>query len=687
MRLETTIGILLALVAGSFSEDAPGPLVVPASQYFEGNDGPWSTFDVRVGTPEQYIRVLVSTASPHTLVPLAGDACSREVFGTVPPDCAVSRGNLYEVNDSSSWVNAGLYGINDNGVGLAANLGYDARVQFGLEHLGIGLNGPGFENKTVGLIAAPQPFYLSVIKETRRFMCTDLDNSGIFGLNSQPLNFTTLGNQSTPSFFTTLKDEKKIQSLSWSYTAGAKYRKSSPKPSASVSNSPSGLKQVYGQLIFSGYDTSRFKENAVSFTMAEDLTRDLVVSLHSVSYSGSNSATLLSTPIDIYIDSTDPNLWLPEEACDAFERAFGLTLDAKSGLYLVNDTHRNRLLGTNAEVSFRLSDVKPGGETVTIVFPYAAFDLTAKPPLVEEESRYFPLKRANNSGQYTLGRTFLQEAYLSVDYERKVFNVSACEWNQGAEENIVPITSKDSPNVGGGSSSSGSKLSGGTIAGIVIGSVLGGLLLIAAIAVFILRKRRKWIGTGFAVAAKKSEPAADESALKGPVFNDHSRHGSTPSSVPFSADDISGSRSRSTAEYARPASAAASDSAAAAAGTTVELDGDGTAVRPNTELDGHEIQTLPPVAENPKGVFELPGTEVAGAAVGSAAQRKGQDDARPPSAVGSLQSRDGSREGQNHSPPSPLTSTFDGNWGLERNSRADSLLVSPDHPTWRDGPF
>jgi len=48
--------------------------------------------------------------------------------------------------------------------------------------------------------------------------------SGIFGLNGQPVNFTVLGNHPSPSFFTTLKEQKKIPSLSWSYTAGAKYR-------------------------------------------------------------------------------------------------------------------------------------------------------------------------------------------------------------------------------------------------------------------------------------------------------------------------------------------------------------------------------------------------------------------------------------------------------------------------------
>ena len=144
--------------------------------------------------------------------------------------------------------------------------------------------------------------------------------------------------------------------------------------------------------------------------MADDLTRDLVVVLQSISYSGASSATLLSEPIRIYLDSTDANLWLPGAACDAFEAAFGLRADPASGLYLVNDTHHNALLDADAEVTFRLSDVAGGGDTVKIVLPYAAFDLRAESPLVAEPSYYFPLKRAANETQYTLGRVFLQEA-------------------------------------------------------------------------------------------------------------------------------------------------------------------------------------------------------------------------------------------------------------------------------------
>jgi len=226
-----------------------------------------------------------------------------------------------------------------------------------------------------------------------------------------------LGNYSSPSFLTILKDQNKIPSLSWSYTAGAKYRRYSlgyEYDTVSPLIIDTGLKQVYGQLIFSGYDTSRFTENSVSFTMADDITRDLVVAVQSISYSGTTSSILLSNPINIFIDSTDPNLWLPSDTCDAFERAFGLTLDSITGLYLINDTHHNTLLDSDAQVSFRLSDDTSGGDTVTIVLPYKAFDLTAEYPLVDNTSHYFPLKRANSSTQYTLGRTFLQEAYVSL---------------------------------------------------------------------------------------------------------------------------------------------------------------------------------------------------------------------------------------------------------------------------------
>jgi hypothetical protein len=172
-----------------------------------------------------------------------------------------------------------------------------------------------------------------------------------------------------------------------------------------------GLKDgQYGQLIFGGYDSSRFTSNSATFTLDQDIDRDIVVAIQSITYSGTTQDTLLSTPIFAFIESTDPNIWLPAAACEAFEQAFGLSIDKTTGLYLVNATYNAQLLTTNPQVTFTLANSLSGGETVNIVLPYNAFSLAASPPFTPNNTFYFPLKKAANDTQYTLGRVFLQEA-------------------------------------------------------------------------------------------------------------------------------------------------------------------------------------------------------------------------------------------------------------------------------------
>lgn len=119
--------------------------------------------NIRVGTPEQDVRVIVSTASPESFVVLSDYGCSTSVFDSVPANCAVSRGQLFNPNQSSTWHELGLFGINENGVGLEANLGYSQRSDFATESLGLGLTGPSLENQTVAGIATAEPFYLYAI--------------------------------------------------------------------------------------------------------------------------------------------------------------------------------------------------------------------------------------------------------------------------------------------------------------------------------------------------------------------------------------------------------------------------------------------------------------------------------------------------------------------------------------------
>jgi hypothetical protein len=109
------------------------------------------------------------------------------------------------------------------------------------------------------------------------------------------------------------------------------------------------------------------------------------------------------------VDSTVPYLYLPIDVCKKFEDAFSITYDNATELYLVNDTLHSQLLSQATNVTFTLTNIT-AQVTVEIVLPYQAFDLIAEYPLVQNTTRYFPLKRSQNDTQNTLGRTFLQEA-------------------------------------------------------------------------------------------------------------------------------------------------------------------------------------------------------------------------------------------------------------------------------------
>jgi hypothetical protein len=232
----------------------------------------------------------------------------------------------------------------------------------------------------------------------------------------------------------------------------------------------------------------------VIFPFAPNNERDILVSLQSLtSTDTTNTQTaLLPQPIYAYIDSTIAEIWLPLEACLLFEQAFGIKYDATTELYLVPDNVHNQLLVTNPNITFNIAPwTQQTGHTdnVNIVLPYSAFDLTAKSPYqnLNHTTRYFPLRRAENDTQFTIGRTFLQEAYLTVDWERQNFSVSQVNWVAGAKSNVVPIYSLNQTSNGtigganGGANGGASKmapLSTGAIAGIAVGVVF--ILLVTA---------------------------------------------------------------------------------------------------------------------------------------------------------------------------------------------------------------
>ena len=165
----------------------------------EGNDGPWSTFTVQVGTPAQDVRVLISTAGTETWVVLP-EGCGTDA----PSNCGTLRGQEFNISDSSTWIANNFYSLE-----LESSLGYTGNGEFGFDTVGLswqGSGGPSLEHQVVAGIAA-EDFWL-----------------GNFGITPRPTNFTNF-NDPQPSFMQTLQNKSMIPSLSWSYNAGAPYRK------------------------------------------------------------------------------------------------------------------------------------------------------------------------------------------------------------------------------------------------------------------------------------------------------------------------------------------------------------------------------------------------------------------------------------------------------------------------------
>lgn len=197
----------------------PPPISVAPSQEWNGNDGNWSTFILRVGTPEQNFKVLPASGSNEILLPIPEGCIPSD-----PPDCGTLRGacqfngrpsNGFNRNISSSWREIGLFEV-----GLKSDLNYSANAVYGLDSVGLGIQnsgGPTLRDQVVGGIAS-KDFYL-----------------GLFGLSPRAANFSDF-DYPQRSFLATLNDTNVIPSMSYGYTAGAYYRKSVWDTSLKASN-------------------------------------------------------------------------------------------------------------------------------------------------------------------------------------------------------------------------------------------------------------------------------------------------------------------------------------------------------------------------------------------------------------------------------------------------------------------
>ena len=365
----------------------------------------------------------------------------------------------------------------------------------------LGLTGTGFygfDNVNLGIVGQGLP---SLQNQLVAGFATDNYWLGSLGLSPTPFNISTLDSP-IPSLLGTLRNQSIVPGSSWAYTAGAFYKQP----------------QMLGSLTFGGYDASRLDSHNVLSDVAFGAvsSRDLVVRLQTITYDTLGSAPLLTQGIDVFIDSMVSGLWLPVEVCQNFEKAFNLTWDTNSSLYLIDEHVHSALLAQNPTFTFNLG-TGGGNQTAAIVFPYAAFDLNFTLPITNGPSRYFPLQRAQNFSQYTLGRVFLQEAYVIADYDRNNFTVAQAAFpSTSVLQELIAVCAPN--NMRACRALDDVPLSKGGIAGVVVGAVVLLCLLGGGLIWLCLRRRqrRKDLAASIQPAAFSSDKKVDDPAdIKG----------------------------------------------------------------------------------------------------------------------------------------------------------------------------
>lgn len=183
-----------------------------------------------------------------------------------------------------------------------------------------------------------------------------------------------------------------------------------------------------------------------------------------------------------------------------------ITWNVTEELYLLEPWTYQALVAANPNFTFTLAN---GTSKVDITVPYAALDLNVVLPINRvvprnQTQKYFPVKRSTDKSQYTLGRAFLQEAYLQVDYHRRIFNISQAAWPESdfasdpkplyPPNNNTQTATADPKN----STSISNGLSQSQKNGAIAGGVIGGVLLLCALLLVATRVRTgQWWPLGF----------------------------------------------------------------------------------------------------------------------------------------------------------------------------------------------
>lgn len=284
---------------------------------------------------------------------------------------------------------------------------------------------------------------------------------------------------------------------------------------------------VPGSLVLGGYDRSRCISTPIVSDTNDFTLIELSLEVASGGWAFSNISEADPEHL-LRIDDADnsnksltvmpnpgvPYLYLPGDTCSTIASFLPVTYDQSIGHYIWQTTHTffEEIVSSPSALKFSFST---DSGTKNISVPFALLNLTLAYPITSTPTQYFPCVSYTppDGSPYQLGRAFLQAAFLGQHGQtNKTFLAQAPGPGMMAEA-ITKLASTDTTltamanppdwnatwtgqltaapdNIGIAPTwVHHFKLSGGAIAGIVVGAVVG--LALCIIAILVLHRRRK----------------------------------------------------------------------------------------------------------------------------------------------------------------------------------------------------
>jgi hypothetical protein len=521
------LGLLQTCIA------AVSPFGMTWSTSVYGPDGPWQAVEVNIGTPGQAIALYPGGTFQSHIFTVS--ICGNKSLGT---SCPANFAGVFDPTKSTTIVNGAITLPANNDLTLGAlNIQGSAGAPI-LDLIDIGLQIPNVS------IAMHSDSYMLYPDGTAYPLSV-----GSLSLGSADVNQSF---SDTPAPIN--------GSLIPSYLASSEIDPAHQTPSNSFGMHIGSVYPVLsGSLYFGGYDQNRVIGD-ISTQVQDDgdietlryidmIDIGLNVIDGSSPWNTSSVSGLLaagnssiSTVLPVSIDPLGPYLNLPKSTCDSIAAWLPVTYQPKYGLYFwaVNDPQYQKIVSSASTLSFTFRKDQSNSMNLTINVPFLLLNLTLESPLVSTPTQYFPCN-AESRGSYSLGRAFLQAAFLGTNWDvvgkqgvwwlaqapgpniaqqpnvqtigstDNTIVASSNDWKTSWENSWKPLKATTSAtssasatstttNTAVASSSNG--LSSGAEAGIGVGAAV--VVIAAVVTVLFLRRRRKAIN--YAVTQSQSPP-------------------------------------------------------------------------------------------------------------------------------------------------------------------------------------